>query len=269
MIDPPIASLVDLTGKVALVTGAGSGFGAACAKRLAEAGASLMLVDVGIDGLQRTQSALVANGYTADFCTADITDENAVDRAIAQAEAGFGRLDIAVNSAGVFSNYLLDTMTLEEFRRVMDVNVTGTFLVARTAARAMRRTGDGGSIINISSIDAIRPSAPGLGHYDASKHGVWGLTKSAALEMGPDGIRVNAIAPGSAITEGVRAMLEAGAPEGHDIESQFSSVAEKTPLGRLCTPDDVARVAVFLASDLSSFVTGAQLVVDGGFIVQA
>ena len=195
-----------------------------------------------------------------------ISDETQAKGAVDAAVAEFGRLDILVNNAGIFSNYLLENLDEDEFRRTLDINVLGTHFMTRAAAAAMRSHGNGGSIITISSIDALRPSAPGLLHYDASKHAVFGMMKSAAIELGPDGIRVNAIAPGSSFTEGVRLMLEGSAPEGHDIDAQFDAVAARTPLRRACDPDDVARVALFLASDLASFVTGEQIVVDGGFL---
>jgi 2-deoxy-D-gluconate 3-dehydrogenase len=157
-------------------------------------------------------------------------------------------------------------MTPAEFQRIVDVNVGGAFLCTRAAAARMREQGNGGAIVNITSIDAIHPSGPGLSHYGTSKHAIWGLTKTMALELGPDGIRVNAVAPGPSLTEGAVEFVQAGAPEGIDVEAQWGAYAARIPLGRLAHPDDVARATLFLASDLGSYVNGAQLVVDGGLL---
>ncbi len=178
----------------------------------------------------------------------------------------FGRLDVLVNNAGVFSNFLLEALEPAEFDRILGVNVGGAFLCTKAAARQMREQGDGGSIINITSIDAVHPSGAGLAHYGTSKHAIWGLTKSMALELGPDGIRVNAIAPGPSLTEGAVEFVEAGAPEGIDVDAQWGAYEARIPLRRLAQADDVGRAAVFLASGLASYVNGAQLVVDGGLL---
>lgn len=260
-----LKDLVDLSGRVALITGGGRGFGFACARRLGEAGADVVVADIS-EPSSETMDELRTSGGGIAFVATDISDEVQARSAVDAAVAEFGRLDVLVNNAGVFSNFLLENLEESEFRRILDINVVGTHLMTRAAAAVMRSQGDGGSIITISSIDSLRPSAPGLLHYDASKHAVFGMMKSAAIELGPDRIRVNSIAPGSAFTEGVEIFLKGSAPEGHDIEGQFGAVAERTPLRRVCDPDEVARVALFLASDLASFVNGEQIVVDGGFL---
>lgn len=262
---PTIPDMIDLSGKVALVTGGGRGFGYACTNRLAEAGASVMVVDFR-ESANEDLEPLRSKGYTIGFVQADVANEAEVQSAVGAAMASFGRLDILINNAGVFSNFLIENLDEAEFRRLLDINVLGTHFMTRAAAAAMRSHGQGGSIITITSIDALRPSAPGLLHYDATKHAVFGMVKSAAIELGPDGIRVNGIGPGSSFTEGVEIMLKGSAPEGHDIDAQFDAVAARTPLRRACDPDDVARVALFLASDLSSFINGEQIIVDGGFL---
>ena len=196
----------------------------------------------------------------------DVSVEADVDALVAATVDHYGRLDILVNNAGVFSNFLLEHLEAAEFRRIIDVNVGGSFLCIRAAAAQMRVQGSGGSIVNISSIDAIHPSGSGLSHYGTSKHAIWGLTKTMALELGPDRIRVNAVAPGPSLTEGAIEFVKAGAPEGIDVDEQWAAYAGRIPLRRLAHPDDVARTALFLASDLGSYVNGAQIVVDGGLL---
>ena len=264
--DRPLASLVDLSGRVALITGAAQGFGFACARRLAAAGAAVVIADKRPDRLETARAQLDGDGATVAAAEGDVSVEADVARLVGAAVEQFGRLDVLVNNAGVFSNFLLEHLTPAEFHRVLGVNVGGAFLCTRAAAARMREQGDGGSIINISSIDAIHPSGAGLSHYGTSKHAIWGLTKSMALELGPDGIRVNAIAPGPSLTEGAVEFVEAGAPAGIDVDAQWAAYEERIPLGRLAHPDDVGRVAVFLASELGSYVNGAQIVVDGGLL---
>ncbi len=260
------AELIDLSGRVAVVTGAAQGFGFACALRLAEAGAAVLLADLREDRLDLAGDRLAAAGRNVATAVADVSQEADVEELVATAVAELGRLDVLVNNAGVFSNFLLESLEPEEFQRILRVNVGGAFLCTRAAAARMREQGDGGSIINISSIDAVHPSGAGLAHYGTSKHAIWGLTKSLALELGPDDIRVNAIAPGPSLTEGAVEFVEAGAPEGIDVDAQWAAYEQKIPLRRLAHPDDVGRAAVFLASDLSSYVNGAQIVVDGGLL---
>ena len=263
----PLRALLDLSGRTALVTGAAQGFGFACARRLAEAGASTVIADVRADRLEAARGRLAADGGAAAAVTGDISVEADVARLVAAAVETFGRLDILVNNAGVFSNFLLENMQPAEFQRILGVNVHGTFLCIRAAASQMRAQGSGGSIVNITSIDAVHPSGSGLSHYGTSKHAIWGLTKTMALELGPDRIRVNAVAPGPSLTEGAVEFVEAGAPEGIDVEAQWGAYQARIPLRRLTHPDDVARAALFLASDLGSHVNGAQLVVDGGLLM--
>ncbi len=263
---PPLRSLLDLSGKAALVTGAAQGFGFACARRLAEAGASVLLADRQPDRLEAACERLSSSGGKVAAAAGDISSEADVSRMLASVVERFGRLDVLVNNAGVFSNFLLEHLAPAEFQRILDVNVRGSFLCIRAAAAQMRKQGEGGSIVNITSIDAVHPSGAGLSHYGTSKHAIWGLTKAMALELGPDGIRVNAIAPGPSLTEGAVEFVEAGAPEGIDVDAQWAAYQARIPLRRLAHPDDVARATLFLASALGAYVNGAQLVVDGGLL---
>jgi 2-deoxy-D-gluconate 3-dehydrogenase len=263
---PALGSLLDLTGKVALVTGAAQGFGFACARRLAEAGAAVVLADRRQHRLAAACERLAAAGWSVAAAEGDVSVEADVEQLVGTAVSLFGRLDVLVNNAGVFSNFLLEHMAPAEFERILGVNIGGTFLCTRAAAARMREQGDGGSIVNITSIDAVHPSGAGLSHYGTSKHAIWGLTKTMALELGPDRIRVNAVAPGPSLTEGAVEFVEAGAPEGIDVDAQWAAYEARIPLRRLAHPDDVARATLFLASDLGAYVNGAQLVVDGGLL---
>jgi 2-deoxy-D-gluconate 3-dehydrogenase len=131
----------------------------------------------------------------------------------------------------------------------------------------MLEQGEGGAIVNVTSIDALHPTSKGMSHYTTSKHALWGLTKCLALELGPEGIRTNAVAPGPSLTEGAIEYIEAGAPEGIDIQKQWADAALRVPMRRWAEPDEIARVVVFLASDLAAYVNGAQIVVDGGYLL--
>lgn len=265
--DRALADLVSLEGRVALVTGAAQGFGYAAAARLAEAGAAVLLVDLRPDRLEAARSRLAEAGRRVEALPCDVSRPADVEAAVAAAVDRLGRLDVLVNNAGVFSNFLLPKLAPDEFRRILAVNVEGTFLCTRAAAAQMVEQATGGSIVNVTSIDAVHPTSLGMSHYTTSKHAVWGFTKSMALELGPSGIRINAVAPGPSLTEGAVEYIEAGAPEGIDIQAQWDLAAERVPLRRWASPDEIGRAVLFLASDLASYVTGAQIVVDGGYLV--
>jgi 2-dehydro-3-deoxy-D-gluconate 5-dehydrogenase len=174
---------------------------------------------------------------------------------------------VLVNNAAAYNNVRIDEMPLDTFADVLDVNVNGAFWCARQASRRMLEQGDGGAIVNVTSIDALHPTSKGMSHYTTSKHALWGLTKCLALELGPHGIRANAVAPGPSLTEGAIEYIQAGAPEGIDIEAQWATAAGRVPMRRWAEPDEIARIVVFLASDLAAYVTGAQIVVDGGYLL--
>jgi 2-deoxy-D-gluconate 3-dehydrogenase len=260
---PPIADLIDLTGRTALVTGGAQGIGEGIAYRLAEAGARVVIADLDGEAAQSAAKHLLHLGYTASAVRADVAEEESVRAMVDHAVTSFGRIDILVNNAGIFPSIPMARMSSAEFDRVLAVNLRGVFLCTTAVSRRMIDHARGGRIINITSIDALHPSGVGLAHYDASKHGVWGFTKNIALELAAHRIWVNAIAPGAVDTPGVNAGLAAGT----DVAAVLEAFRGRIPMRRLGVPDDIARVALFLASDLASYLTGAQIVVDGGVLL--
>jgi NAD(P)-dependent dehydrogenase (short-subunit alcohol dehydrogenase family) len=243
-----------LDDKVAIVTGAAKGIGRAIATRLDSAGATVVLADIDGDGAQEAASSLRG----AEGVACDVRDESQVAQLVGDAVERHGRLDVMVSNAGIASVSPLVQMSLDEWRSVLAVNLDGVFLCTKHAALAMA-SGGGGSIINVASIKAFGGS-PATGHYGAAKAGVVSLTKTAALELRPQGVRVNAICPGWVGTDMVLDRRE-------ELESvlgvDFGDVIAHIQ-GRLGEPDEIAGLALFLASDRSSFCSGTAYVVDGG-----
>lgn len=246
-------------GKVALVSGGASGLGAESGRRLAREGARVMLTDVAHDRGQAVVDEILAEGGEAAFLPHDVTDEAQWIETIQATVARFGRLDVLVNSAGIGGGEPLLEATLEGWRRVTGINLDGTFLGVRHAAPAMI-AGGGGSIINLSSILG-KVGFPGAAAYCASKGGVALLTKAAALELAATGVRVNSVHPGFIETPMVAEALHAS-ENGNEMRDMLIS---RHALGRLGAPREIADAIVFLASDESSFMTGAELVIDGGY----
>ena len=254
-----LADLIDLSGRTAIVTGGAMGIGRGIVARLAEAGADLVVADLDLAAAAGVAADLnVARSGSAVAVAADVSDPADVERMVGTAVDTFGAVDILVNNAGIYPSRTLAELDLETFHHVIDVNLTGLFLCTKAAAAQMVAQGRGGRIVNITSIDALHPSMVGLAPYDASKHGAWGFTKNVALELAPQGIWVNAIAPGGIRTPGT----------GDADEETLSAFAAQIPMGRLGDPDEIGRAALFLASDLCSYMTGAQLVVDGGRLLR-
>lgn len=264
----PLSDLIDLSSKTAIVTGGAKGIGFGIAYRLAEAGANVVIADLKLEEAEEAVNTLTQKGWRAKSVTADVSNEEAVKNTIKESVSAFSTVDILVNNAGIYPSIPLSQMTLADFKKVLAINLEGVFLCTKYASEQMIAQGKGGKIINISSIDALHPSSVGLAHYDASKHGVWGFTKNIALELSQHKIWVNAIAPGGIATPGVKDLQsKAPAPSGVDMEKVLETFLNKIPMHRMGEPDDIGKVALFLASDLSSYMTGSQIVVDGGFLL--
>jgi NAD(P)-dependent dehydrogenase (short-subunit alcohol dehydrogenase family) len=247
-----------LDGKVSLVTGGGSGIGQATARLFATRGARVVVADIDEVAAERTATAL---GDHARSVAVDVADERSVAAMIAFAVERFGGLDYACNIAGIsppmkpFAEH-----TLDEWQRVIDVDLTGVFLCMQHELRQMAAQGRGGAIVNMSSGAGLVP-APGQPQYTAAKHGVLGLTKQAAQEFARAGIRVNAVLPGQTETAPMRAYLDSQADAGERM-------LRRLPMGRMATTDEIAEAVVWLCSDAASYVNGVSLVVDGGLIVR-
>jgi NAD(P)-dependent dehydrogenase (short-subunit alcohol dehydrogenase family) len=246
-----------LKNRVALVTGAAQGIGFAIAQAFAEQCAGVMLADIqGDKARQAAQLISEMTGMRAVGITLDVTDKEQVESVVQSTIDIFGRLDVLVNNAGILRpNYVIDHPE-EDFDAVLAVNVKGTFLCSQAAAKAMIAQGQGGSIIIISSASGKKPDPKGAA-YCASKSAQIGLMRVLALELGQYGIRANAILPGATDTEMLRDVCAQVPGLKEDLE-------DRTPLGKMASPGDQASAAVFLASNLASHVTGAQLVVSGG-----
>jgi glucose 1-dehydrogenase/2-deoxy-D-gluconate 3-dehydrogenase len=259
----------DLTGKVAVVTGAGRGMGTCIAQRLCEAGASVVATDFAPDNLEAAVAQIRASGGKIIALRADASNTADAERVMQAAKAEFGGVDILVNNAGLFPPSPLLDITPELWDRVHNVNLRGLFFYAQTAAKHFIaqnavEQGRGGCIVNIASASGFWPSGD-LAHYDATKGGVVMVTKSLAKELGAHGIRVNAVAPGAVATPGA---LETAAkmtvalrvPEGTEMPPQ-------SVLGYNAEADDIARAVYFLSTDLARAITGATLLVDAGYLL--
>lgn len=248
-------------GRTALITGGGSGIGREAALVFAERGARVVVADLVAEGGERTAETIRERGGEAVFVRTDVTRADEVTAMIDAAVSSFGGLDCAINSAGTATFVRTQTheFTEEEWRRVMDVNVTGVWLCMKQEIARMLE-GGGGAIVNLSSIYGL-VAAAGTAAYTASKHAVAGLTKTAALDYAKKNIRVNALSPGYTRT----ALVEGVISHKPEIEDWF---VERTPIGRMGTPREIAEAGVWLCSDAASFLTGVVLPVDGGVVAQ-
>ncbi len=240
-----------LDGKVALVIGAARGIGAGIAGRFVEEGARVVIADWE-DGT--ATAAKLGGAKSARYVKTDVSSEKDVAEAVAETVGAFGAIDILVQNAGIFPWTLIENISVAEWDKVLAVNLRGCFLAARTALAPMKQARRG-RIIFTSSITGPRVTSPGHGHYSASKAGINGFIKAAALEFSHYGITVNGVEPGNILTEGMKESRS---------KAFIRSMEEAIPLGRLGTPRDIANAVLFLASDDAAYITGTTIIVDGG-----
>lgn len=248
----------DLSGRVALVTGSGRGIGRSIATSLAQSGADVVLNDLDLPSIEGVRDGIVSLGRRALALRGDVSRMEEVDRIVGESVESFGRIDVLVNNAGTIVRKPTEDYTEQDWDRVIDVNLKGVFNFSHAVGRHMIRQRSG-SIINIASIMG-EVALPPRASYSASKGGIIMLTKNLAAEWAKHGIRVNSISPGWTVTE----MTE----KYFSQEEVRRFMLERIPLGRFARPDEIANAAVFLASDASSYITGANIAVDGGWTAQ-
>lgn len=252
----------EINGKNSIITGAAMGIGFGIARRFIEAGANVLLADIDQKVVEAAVEKLAGGPGKAVAIQIDISRDDAGDKMVERCVGEFGSLDILVNNAGIFPTVPMLEMGPDLFDKVIAVNLKGLAFASKAAAAQMIKQGNGGRIINIASIDSIHPSMVGLAAYDASKGGVAMFTKNFALEVASRNILVNAIAPGAITTEGTSGLTQ---KERTQVMEEFIKLI---PLGRAGEPDDIAKVAVFLASSAADYLTGEMIVVDGGRLLK-
>ncbi len=253
-----------LEGKVALISGGARGMGAAEAKLFSREGAKVVIADVLEAEGRQTEAEINETGGDAIFVTLDVTQQSDWDAAISRTVEQFGKLDVIVNNAGISSRVSIEETTVEEWDRIIDINSKGVFLGTKAAITQMKSQGTGGSVINISSISGNIGQDTVAAAYNASKGAVRIFSKSAAIQYAADGIRVNTIHPGPIQTP----MTREGWEGAETFGEQDYVATENAPMGRYGKPEEVAYGALYLASEESSYVTGAELVIDGGYTAQ-
>ena len=257
-----VNELLNLDGKVAIVTGGGTGIGQGICLRLAEAGAKLMITDVDMESANQTVEQIAGSGGLAQAMRADASSVTDATKVVEATVEVFGHLDILVNNAGVYPLSPTLDMTEEAWNKVLNLNLKGVFFYSQAAAREMIKVGNGGKIINIASTAGFHPNMERT-NYDASKGGVIMLTKSLALNLIGHKILVNAVAPGAAETPGNQGMLDM-VQSSEEIANIFW---QRVPIGRMAQADDIAKMVLVLASPAADYMTGSVVVVDGGLLL--
>jgi NAD(P)-dependent dehydrogenase (short-subunit alcohol dehydrogenase family) len=249
-------------GKVAIVTGASGGMGQTIALAFGAAGADVVAADLTEEGGRKTVEQITGAGGRAVFVPTDVSEAAAVEALVARATGDFGRLDCAVNAAAIEGERgPLHEVDDEVFDRIIAVNLRSIFLCMKHEIRAMMAGGRGGAIVNIASTNSFRPQ-PEQSAYTASKHGVLGMTRNAAVDYGKEGIRINAVCPGAIDTPMLRAAMERRGRQPEEVAGRLSL------FGRFGEPDEIAQACLWLCSDESSFTTGHALAVDGGYLAR-
>lgn len=244
-----------LQNKVALITGAGNGIGKQTALTFSREGAKVVVADINEDAGRKVVDEILQSGGSAAFELVNVAETKDVVRMVENSVKTYGKIDILVNNAGIVADARLVKMDLEQWQRVIDINLKGVFLCGQAVAKVMETNESGGVILNASSVVGLYGNF-GQSNYVATKAGVIGMTKTWARELGKKGIRVNAVAPGFIATDMLQSIPE----------KVINMMVEKTPLGRMGKPQDIANAYLFLATDEASFITGAVLSVDGGII---
>lgn len=263
--DTPYTELFDYADAAVVITGGAKGIGYAMAERFAELGATITLVDLDPDAAAAADALAERHGVKATAIRGDVTDSAVSTKVAADAYGPSMRRLIWVNNAGIYPTNRLEDLADDDWARVMDLDLTAAFYGSRAAGLAIRARAGEGVIVNVSSVAGFRVgNPPGISHYATAKHGIHGLTKSLAFELGRDGIRVVCVAPGTVVTEGLLAKF--GGDEMDD-EGPYARLAARMPIQRASLPDDIARTAVFLASPAAAMITGAIIPIDAGHLV--
>ncbi len=270
MSDIVLQKLFDLTGKVAIVTGGAVGIGKGIVERLSEAGSTVLFADISEENGKRTTQELKNKGRKVEFIKADSSVSGDVKKVVKYAVDKFGGLDILVNNAGIYPFSPAIDVPEALWDKTLAINLKGYFLFCQAAANEMIAKKKGGAVINIASIDGFHPTG-NLVHYDSSKGGVVMMTRALALEWGPLGIRVNGIAPGGIATPGAAAASASMTPAvkmtPEQIKAMTDAFTARIPMRRQGVPDDIATVALFLASPAAGYITGETIIVDGGYLL--